>query len=301
MGLKANVKKDESTPNNIFENLLKEVEKVNPEMGDLQELAALLSLPDEEFKVLSPIYLNEIQKAFNNISDKLLLVQALNASGQRIEDILDGYMEIYEQLDKHFETISVEKRDFLKQILMATYNAIAEAEGVTKRVVQIPIELCHPDAKLPNYANLSDAGLDVYAIEDVIINPGETVLVHTGLKMAIPYGYELQVRPKSGRALKTKMRVANTPGTIDSGYRDEICVIIDNIEPPIKDIAYEFDENGKPVITSILHGCSYSIGKGEKFAQLVLNEIPKVSFLEVSSVSDIPGNRGGGFGSSGIK
>lgn len=66
-------------------------------------------------------------------------------------------------------------------------------------------------------------------------------------------------------------------------------------------MTYEFDDNGRPVITSIIHGSDMHIGKGEKFAQLVLNEIPKISFYEVESVAGIGENRGGGFGSSGIK
>lgn len=86
----------------------------------------------------------------------------------------------------------------------------------------------------------------------------------------------------------------------DPGYRDEVGVIIDNIEPRIKDITYEFDEQHRPIITSILHGSAFTIGKGEKFAQLVLNEVPKVSFFQVESVAGIGENRGGGFGSSSI-
>ena len=97
------------------------------------------------------------------------------------------------------------------------------------------------------------------------------------------------------------MRVANSPGTIDAGYRDEIKVIIDNIEPPFKDISYHFDDEDKVIIDSILHGSSYSISKGDKFAQLVLSEVPKMDFVEVESVSKYTGNRGGGFGSTGIK
>lgn len=90
----------------------------------------------------------------------------------------------------------------------------------------------------------------------------------------------------------------------DSGYRDEIGVIIDNIEPPIKDITYDTElVDGKPkiTITSILHGSDFHIGKGEKFAQLVLCEVPKASFYEVSDIEKIEGNRGGGFGSTGLK
>ena len=155
---------------------------------------------------------------------------------------------------------------------------------------------------MPAYAHMTDAGMDVFALEDITIKPGETKLVPLGIKIALPIGYELQVRPKSGRALKTKLRIANTPGTIDSGYRDEICVIVENIEAPIKDIEYEFDENGEIKIKSIVHGSDFTIGEGEKFAQLVLSEVPRASFLTVDDVSSIENDgRKGGFGSSGLK
>lgn len=286
----------------IFIDLMKEVEKINPELGGFEELGMLISLPDEQFSLLAPIFLDELQKSMNNTNDRLFLAQALNATGQTVEELQTSVNKLFEEIDSKLDTsISKAKKDFLKNMLAITYNCVAETEGIAKKIIQIPIETCHPDAKIPTYANIGDAGLDLYAIDDFTINPGETKLIPTGLKVAIPYGYELQVRPKSGRALKTKMRVANTPGTIDSGYRDEIGVIIDNIEPPIKDITYEFDVNGNINITSILHGEPYTIGKGEKFAQLVLNEIPKVSFFEVESVLKIEGDRGGGFGSSGLK
>jgi dUTP pyrophosphatase len=179
-----------------------------------------------------------------------------------------------------------------------TYNALAEAEGVAKKTILIPIEYCREGAKMPTYAHLTDSGMDVYALEDITIAPGETKLVPTGIKVAIPSGYELQVRPKSGRCLKTKLRVANTPGTIDAGYRDEIGVIIDNIEPFIK--SADMDEAGR--LYNVEFGSSYTIGAGEKFAQLVLCEVPKAAFYEVESVSAIDNDgRNGGFGSTGLK
>jgi dUTP pyrophosphatase len=121
------------------------------------------------------------------------------------------------------------------------------------------------EAKVPTYARAGDAGLDVYAIEEMDIKPGETIIAKTGIKVVVPRGYELQVRPKSGRSAKSKLRVANAPGTIDSGYRDEIGIILENIEPAIVDITYDFVD-GKPVINSILHGTTIHIGKGEKIA-----------------------------------
>ena len=199
--------------------------------------------------------------------------------------------------------ISNEKKEFVAELCLSIINVVNSTEGVAKRMVSVPIQLIHPDAKLPAYAHETDSGMDLYALEDITIQPGETVLVPTGIKVALPPGYELQVRPKSGRALKTKLRVANTPGTIDQGYRDEIKVIIENVDPPIRAIHTEFAQSpNDPIpVGAIDFGQPYTIGKGEKFAQLVLAEVPKVAWFEVENVGEIGEDRGGGFGSSGLK
>lgn len=300
LGEKIEAARDEQK--SVFENLMSEIEKVNPSMGGFEELGMLLSLPDEQFSLIAPIFIAELEKSFNNVNDKMLLVQAMNLSGTKAEDIQEAYQQLMIAIDDEFnEAISPAKRSFLKQMLGITFNSIADAQGVSKRIVEIPIEICNPQAKLPTYAHVDDAGMDVYALDDYEILPGETKLIPLGLKVAIPYGYEIQVRPKSGRSLKEKLRIANTPGTIDSGYRDELGVIVENIASPIQDIEYEFDENGIPIIKSILHGEPFYIHKGEKFAQLVLNEIPRAAFYEVTSVADLGENRQGGFGSTGLK
>ena len=263
-------------------------------------LTSLFNMDDEKFALISPGILQSFQQSVNNPNDKLGLVQALNANGATAEDLVASFNTISDAIDS-IEEISQIKRDFLKSLLAALTNAVNETEGIAKRFVQIPVELCHPDAKIPQYANTSDSGMDVYALDDYTIAPGETKLIPTGIKLALPPGYEIQVRPKSGRALKTKLRIANTPGTVDAGYRDEIKVIVENIEPPIKDIEYDFDDNGTPIIKSILHGASHTIGKGEKFCQLVLMEVPKAALYRVEQVGEIGENRGGGFGSTGLK
>ena len=263
-------------------------------------LTSLFNMDDEKFALISPGILQSFQQSVNNPNDKLGLVQALNANGATAEDLVTSFNTISDAIDS-IEEISQIKRDFLKSLLAALTNAVNETEGIAKRFVQIPVELCHPDAKIPQYANTSDSGMDVYALDDYTIAPGETKLIPTGIKFALPPGYEIQVRPKSGRALKTKLRIANTPGTVDAGYRDEIKVIVENIEPPIKDIEYDFDDNGTPIIKSILHGAAYTIGKGEKFCQLVLMEVPKAALYRVEQVGEIGENRGGGFGSTGLK
>ena len=291
--------KEEKTPS-LFEGVLKGLNDTN--LGSLEDLGALLALPDNEFMVISGAILFELEKALNNANDRILLIQGIGAAGVKAEDVAVSYLQISQQVDEQLSNIlSKPKRDFLKRMLGLVANAVNETEGVAKRTVQIPIEFCNENAKMPAYAKVGDAGMDVFALEDIEIAPGETKLIPLGIKVAIPLGYELQVRPKSGRALKTKLRVANTPGTIDSGYRDEVKVIIENVEPPIRNITYDFDEFNKPIITSIEHGRPYYIGKGEKFAQLVLSEVPTASFYQVDSVDNIGENRGGGFGSTGVK
>jgi len=263
------------------------------EFGEL--LVRVLAMDEDQFAILAPGIMQSYQQSLNNPNDKLALLHAMNVTGAKAEDLTANFMELADAVDEL--EFSAQKRDFIKEMLASLANAVNDTEGIAKRNVPVAIELCNEDAKIPQYAHISDSGADVYALEDITVHPGETVLVSTGFKVALPPGFELQVRPKSGRALKTKLRVANTPGTIDQGYRDEVKVIIENIEPPIKDITVE---DGK--VTSILYGSDFTIGKGEKFCQLVLCEVPKAAFFRVTSVMEVDEeNRGGGFGSSGLK
>ncbi len=286
---------------NLTESLGEVIGDGNVDTDMLRSISSMLAMPEDQFRLIAPGILESYKQSLNNANDKLILVQALNASGGKAEDLTDGFDSVVKEIDS-LTTISRQKRDFIKEMIGTICNAMVETEGIAKRILSIPIELCHEKVKIPQYANISDSGLDLYALEDITVGPGETKLVATGIKVALPPGYELQVRPKSGRAFKTKLRVANTPGTIDAGYRDEIKVIIENIESPIKDIKYDFDETTHhPIITSIEHGSSFFIGEGEKFAQLVLMEVPKAAFYRVESVTEIGENRNGGFGSSGLK
>lgn len=285
----------------MFESLLKEVENINPALGGFEEMAALISLSEEHFAILAPVFLDELQKSMNNIEDRLMLIQAMNAAGTKVEDLQQSYIQLAEQIDIQFKhTLTAQKRDFLKRMLAITYNCIAEAQGVARRIVNIPIELTSENAKIPTYAHLGDGAVDLYSPDDYTINPGETVIIPCDIKVALPYGYAFLIHPRSGTSAKSKLRVANSIGLVDSQYKGNIGVIIENIEPAIKDITYEFDDNGRPVLTSILHGQSYTISKGERFAQMRLVEVPTANFFQVESVKGIGDDRGGGFGSSGV-
>ena len=131
---------------------------------------------------------------------------------------------------------------------------------------------------LPSYSHEGDAGADVYSCEQVKVYPGETVMVKTGLYVAIPFGYEIQVRPRSGLSAKTTLRVANAPGTIDHQYRGELKVLIDNI-------------GNDPVEINI----------NDRIAQLIIKPVWNIVWRQVNS-KDALGKtmRGeGGFGSTG--
>ena len=287
---------------NAFEKLLGEINKINPGLGGFDEMSMMLALPDDQFAILAPIFLEELEKSYSNVQDRIFIAQAVNAAGQKMEDIELTFRNLMMAIDEQFEDIlTIQKRDFLKRLLSISYNTLAETEGVIKRIVQVPIELTSEDAKIPTYANLGDGAVDLYSPADYTINPGETIIIPCDIKVALPYGYAFLIHPRSGTSAKTKLRVANSVGLIDSQYKGVIGVIIENIEPAIKDITYEFDENGKPVLTSILHGQSYTISKGERFAQMRLVEVPTASFFQVENVAGIGDDRGGGFGSSGDK
>ena len=135
----------------------------------------------------------------------------------------------------------------------------------------------HPDAVMPAYAHPSDAGMDVRSVEELVIPAGKRALVHTGLVVLLPPLYEAQVRPRSGLALKFGVTVLNTPGTIDSGYRGEIGVILANFGD-----------------------ADFIVKKGDKIAQLVIAPVTQPEVCEVSEIDET--DRGaGGFGSTGRK
>ncbi|MHC4871359.1 MAG: dUTP diphosphatase [Planctomycetota bacterium] len=134
------------------------------------------------------------------------------------------------------------------------------------------------DIALPRYMSEAAAGMDVCAAvkEDVVIAPSEVKLIPTGLYTAVPVGYEIQVRPRSGLALKNGIIVVNSPGTIDADYRGEVGIILGNIS---KD--------------------PFTVIRGMRIAQLVVKEVVQAEIKEVNVLPD--SDRGtGGFGSSGL-
>jgi dUTP pyrophosphatase len=134
---------------------------------------------------------------------------------------------------------------------------------------------------LPAYAKEGDSGMDIRASEDFCVYPNEIKMIDTGISVGIPYaGLEIQVRPRSGMSAKTKLRIANSPGTVDQGYTGKIKIIFDNIgDEPVK------------------------FSAGERIAQLVLCPVYKIVWNPVKWKEDLGKTERGdsGFGSSGIK
>lgn len=172
-------------------------------------------------------------------------------------------------------------------------------ELLSEKAVKVGFKRLSENAVLPTKAHAADSGFDLVASEDVLIAPGETVVVPTDIAVQLPAGYEAQVRPRSGVTAKTKLRVQL--GTIDNGYSGAIGVIVDNIRPISKDtdyIATELNGETSTVYGNVSEG-SYIVRKGDRIAQLVIQRLPEVSAVEVSDVCE--SERGeGGFGSSGF-
>lgn len=142
---------------------------------------------------------------------------------------------------------------------------------------KLKIKRISDKAVLPNYAHEGDSGLDLYAVKELILKPGERGLVHTGIQIELPKNTEAQIRPRSGLALKHGITTLNSPGTIDEGYRGEIGVILIN----------HSDE-------------TFKVEEGMKIAQMVVKPVLKVEITEVEELSSDTERSENGFGSSGI-
>jgi len=144
-------------------------------------------------------------------------------------------------------------------------------------MLKVRIQKISDDAIIPKYAHDTDAGMDIYSVKDYVLKPMHRMIIKTGLKIEIPKGYEMQIRPKSGLALKNGITLPNSPGTIDADYRGELGVILINL-------------GSQP----------YKIEKGQKIAQAVFNKIEKARLIESKELNRT--RRGeGGFGSTGLK
>jgi dUTP pyrophosphatase len=195
------------------------------------------------------------------------------------EDILKQIQDEIESLRKEFGIEDMESQEDLNNAFGIDFGSLQDQLDVMSKTKNIQIELLNEDAIFPEYAYPSDSGFDLYSTEEVKLTPFGRALVPTGLKLSFDIGYEIQVRPKSGLALKQGITVLNTPGTVDSGYNGEIMVIVFNTNQT-----------------------EFTIPKGMKIAQAVLCPVINGKYVNLQLVDKIENKDRGanGFGSTGI-
>ena len=195
------------------------------------------------------------------------------------EDILKQIQDEIESLRKEFGIEDTESQEDLNNTFGIDFGSLQDQLDVMSKTKNIQIELLNEDAIFPEYAYPSDSGFDLYSTEEVKLAPFGRALVPTGLKLSFDIGYEIQVRPKSGLALKQGITVLNTPGTVDSGYNGEIMVIVFNTNQT-----------------------EFTIPKGMKIAQAVLCPVINGKYVNLQLVDKIENKDRGvnGFGSTGI-
>ena len=236
------------------------------------------NLPDESVELILP----QIEDEFKKLVEEQDLVNKtkteflqegytladIKALKQSYDDIAEDYFKIVKPTSPKGRYISA---------LVGVYKGILDkiAQEGFSRTVNIKVLKETEDAVLPTYAYFGDAGADLYANEEVDIQPNEVKIIPTGLKVEIPDGYEMQVRPRSG--MSTKTPILGILGTVDSGYRGPLGVMLYN------------------------HGdIPYRVQKGDRIAQMVVNKVEYADIEFVDNVKAIGEDRGGGFGHSGI-
>jgi len=248
----------------------------------------LFAMTDEDLERVKPIILREISE---NISGPNSLVSIENyikecdLMGYDInrynEDIENSRILIYNTMMELKEKYadSEMKAELIDNIysLMESYLALVALKVANRESANIGIELIHPAAKIPTYAHDGDQGADIYVPEDNIIPANARGhMVHTGIKLLIPRGWAISIRPRSGMSKNTPLRISNSPATIDQQYRGEVNILFDNLS----------DE-------------PYEIKAGERIAQFILEKNYKADYSQVDTVEPDTDRGEGGFGSSG--
>lgn len=251
-----------------------------------EDISTILSMPESLLNEAIEEYKKQNEEFFANDGVTETKRQLILAGGtyEDMDEEIDALREFIKETKMRRQFDNSAQEEFMNVMvahLEKVRNAI-KAEGLF-----LPIRV-YAEAgiyngqqiKLPFYANIGDAGCDVIVQEDITIGPNETVIVPTGFKVAIPIGYEIQVRLRSSVALRTPLRIPNAPGTIDAGYRGEVGIIV-------------WNSSDKP----------YTIKATTRLAQLVLNKVEKIEWRVIDDINNIDGSRETegqhGFGSTG--
>src|SRR5690625_5196761 len=228
-----------------------------------------------------------------------------NKSSELLDEILEEIVDKFDLTSELWDDDYELRRNEIRQLFEMLNGKATSIKVGFKRLTD--------DAVIPTKAHPTDSGFDLYASEDVIVEPGETAVVKTGIAVKLPPGYEAQVRPRSGVTSRTKLRVQI--GTIDNGYAGEIGVIVDNKHRPtygvdLKEGRAYLKEAYNPVIKTINNESyriskstqdgSYLIRVGDRIAQLVIQPLPAVESYEIDGDIEQTERGAGGFGSTGV-
>lgn len=262
-------------------NMLPRTDATTEKILDLIE--EIIELPDEaidqnQVEVILGMIRGGITSKMREESVVALLDEMKTKPYSECKEMIEVMSETANALIEELGVTNEDKQNLIRGIFGIFTELAQEAfERLEGYDTIVHFQLVHPNAKIPTYAHDTDAGADVYAPEDIIIAPhARGQMVDTGFKMAMAPGWYMAVCPRSGLSYKTTMRIANTPGTIDADYRNNVGILIDNLS----------DE------TIVIHA-------GDRIAQFVLHPVYRFKGVVTDDVNQIGENRGGGFGSTG--
>lgn len=242
------------------------------DQNSLDTFTAMLELEDVKFDAVYDTLMQGINEGFENEGVRQDLIAALRRTPiTNIEEERKSAEDFINNIKKA-EDLSENKKNFLISIVEKGILAVIDVIDNPREKVKVQIEKIDPNAKIPEYAHSTDAGADIYSAESVVVAAGETKIIKTGIKIAIPKGYAVFLYPRSGMSAKTKIRLANSVGVIDSQYNKEIGII--------------FDNNGNE---------DYQINIGDRIGQFIIMPVPMIEWKE----TNIIGSDRGGFGSTG--
>ena len=281
--MNSNIKQHMNTNKTILKPEIKQKigDVLSLDPTSLEQLCTVLELPDTAFDAIYPAYKRQLNDIFENPESQRQLISQLKMNPINDLTLLKAELPMFVNEITDDDSLSENKKDLIATIFTGSLSIIEQIiEGGGREFVPVKIVKLNSEAIIPQYAHATDAGADVCAIEETKIEAGETKIVKTGIAVAVPAGYEIQVRPRSGLSLKSGLRIANAPGTIDTDYRGEIGIIMTNT----KDIPYVIE-------------------KGMKIAQLVISQVPRIRWDEVATVEDLGTTERGenGFGSTDVK
>ena len=240
----------------------------------VDQFLEIMEMPDDKFNLIADQLIAQINSIYDKADTRNEIIEQMKmAPPIQLKEEKQATQQMIKDIQGD-DSLSAKKKEVLITMMNRSIETIESIVNIPRTMIDVKIKKLHEDAIIPTYAHTSDAGADVYALEDTDIPPHKTIIVKTGIAVKMPDNYEIQIRPRSGLSSKTNLRIANAPGTVDSGYIGEIGIIMDNIG-----------------------NLTAHIKKGDRIAQLVPMPVPMINWIEVNELEDT--DRGSnGYGSS---